>query len=327
MTNSAQFEGSADPGSRGPKPGLGATRASGGWPRAIWSGVLSLVMPGVGQIHARSWRVGATVAGLTNLANLAALGLSRFSPEPFVFVAVLVVGMASVGLRLWAAVDAVRRSRRLTEIRPRPWFQSTWFAAIIFCGIYLAMDEALKPGWHSFSVPSASMAPALLQGDHMIADTREPRPLPTYGDVVVFKGPRDPADDWVKRVIGLPGDHVQMRRGQLVINGQQAAREPRGETVLYDDHGIPASLQRFAETLPGGYQHDIVKTGDNGPLDNTELYTVPAGHFFVLGDNRDNSMDSRIIKLMGFVPMDHVVGTAGFIYWARDLRRVGRRVE
>ena len=122
---------------------------------------------------------------------------------------------------------------------------------------------------------------------------------PKRGDVVVFRWPGDRSQAWVKRVVGLPGDRIQMRQGQLFINDRAAALRPDGIGEAEDDNGGFEPAYRYVETLPGGVCHEIFKLRDNGRLDNTPEVTVPPGHLFVMGDNRDNSADSRVPRARG----------------------------
>ena len=117
---------------------------------------------------------------------------------------------------------------------------------------------------------------------------------PKRGDVVVFRWPGDRSQAWVKRVVGLPGDRIQMRQGQLFINDHAAALKPDGIGEAEDDNGGSEPAYRYIETLPGGVSHAIFKMRDNGRLDNTPEVTVPPDRLFVMGDNRDNSADSRV---------------------------------
>ena len=117
---------------------------------------------------------------------------------------------------------------------------------------------------------------------------------PKRGDVVVFRWPGDRSQAWVKRVVGLPGDRIQMRQGQLFINDHAAALKPDGIGSSEDGAGGGEPAPRYIETLPGGVSHAIFKMRDNGRLDNTPEVTVPPDQLFVLGDNRDNSADSRV---------------------------------
>jgi signal peptidase I len=145
---------------------------------------------------------------------------------------------------------------------------------------------------------------------------------PKRGDVVVFRWPGDRSQAWVKRVVGLPGDRVQMRQGQLFINDQAAQLKPDGVGEAEDDNGRSEPAYRYIETLPGGVSHSIFKLRDNGRLDNTAEVTVPPNHLFVMGDNRDNSADSRVPVReggVGLLPMDNLVGRADAVIGSWDL--------
>ena len=210
-------------------------------------------------------------------------------------------------------------------------------AAIVL--VVLAAKGALA---EPFYVPSASMEPTLLIGDALVAskypygysaaslpihvsipDTKRIfGELPKRGDVVVFRWPGDTSQVWVKRVIGLPGDHIQMRDGQLWINGQPAPLKADGLGEAEDDNGSGEPAHRYIETLPGGVSHTIFKIHDNGRLDNTPEVTVPPGHLFVMGDNRDNSADSRVPVRqggVGLLPTDNLVGRVDAIVGSWDM--------
>jgi signal peptidase I len=187
-----------------------------------------------------------------------------------------------------------------------------------------------------FNIPSGSMIPTLLVGDYLFVSkfsygySKYSLPLspplfsgrifgslPARGDVAVFKLPRDPSVDYIKRIIGLPGDRIQMKGGQLFINGQQVERTPDGDYVA-DGDGPKMLLKRYVETLPGGRQHLILKASDDQPLDNTQEYKVPEGYVFAMGDNRDNSLDSRVLNAVGFIPVENLVGRAEFLFFSVD---------
>jgi signal peptidase I len=146
--------------------------------------------------------------------------------------------------------------------------------------------------------------------------------LPARGDVAVFKLPRDPSQDYIKRIIGLPGDRIQVRNGLLYVNGTQVRREVVGPYTVEGD-GPRMSVRLYRESLPGvngapGRTHDIIEQSDDGPLDNTGEYRVPENHVFAMGDNRDNSLDSRVQNAVGFIPVDNLVGRAEFIFFSVD---------
>jgi signal peptidase I len=158
------------------------------------------------------------------------------------------------------------------------------------------------------------------------ADARSSGTMPERGDLVVFHYPPSPSTDYVKRVIGLPGEHIQLRRGIHYINGTAVPRTPAGQFVA-NDNGVSQFLGRYTEVLPNGRSYAIVKATDNGMMNNTEEYLVPPDTFFVFGDNRDNSADSRILNGVGYVPARDFVATAWTIFWSRDFSRLFGRVQ
>ncbi len=141
--------------------------------------------------------------------------------------------------------------------------------------------------------------------------------------MAVFKLPRDNATDYIKRIIGLPGDRIQMKGGQLFMNGVQVQRRDAGD-YLAEDNGPRMLMKRYQETLPGSPAnphekvHYILKADDNQPLDNTQEFKVPEGMVFAMGDNRDNSLDSRVLNAVGFIPLENLVGRAEFIFFSID---------
>jgi signal peptidase I len=192
--------------------------------------------------------------------------------------------------------------------------------------------------YEPFNIPSASMVPTLLVGDYLfvskfsygythfslpfsppIFSGRLLATLPKRGDVVVFKLPRDGETDYIKRLIGLPGDTIQMIDGILHINGQPMGRVRVADYLDHLPNGSVMAFPQYDETLPEGRVHHIIEQlGDTGPLDNTGVYTVPPGYYFMMGDNRDNSLDSRVPSEVGFVPFENLIGRAEFIFFSTD---------
>lgn len=187
-----------------------------------------------------------------------------------------------------------------------------------------------------FSIPSGSMIPTLLVGDYLFVSkmsygySRHSMPLsvplfkgrifytePKRGDVLVFKMPSDNKTDYIKRLIGMPGDKVQMKEGRLYINGSRIERVSEGEYVMRDFSGKALRFEKYTEYLPGGTSHTIIEASDHAPFDNTEEFSIPEGHFFMMGDNRDNSLDSRSVKV-GFVPEVNLIGRAKFLFFSND---------
>jgi len=186
-----------------------------------------------------------------------------------------------------------------------------------------------------FNIPSGSMIPTLLVGDYLFVSKysygyskhsvpfslvpfpgRVLKSEPERGDVIVFKLPSDNKTDYIKRLVGLPGDTVRMQDGRLFINGQLIERERVDEFVYRDTEGNVRRPVRYKETLPGGKTHFILEEGDNRHLDNTREFMIPEGHYFMMGDNRDNSIDSR--AGVGFVPAENLVGRAEFLFFSTD---------
>jgi signal peptidase I len=218
------------------------------------------------------------------------------------------------------------------------WLSQIAQLASVVAVVFIAKGAIAEP----FYVPSGSMEPTLMIGDALLASKfaygygtaslpmqinlpesgRIFQGTPKRGDVVVFRWPGDTSQAWVKRVVGLPGDRIQMRQGQLFINDRAAALKSDGVGEAEDDNGRNERAMRYVETLPNGVSHDIFKQRDNGPLDNTPEVTVPAGKLFVLGDNRDNSADSRISVReggVGLLPIDNLVGRADAVVGSWDL--------
>jgi signal peptidase I len=290
------------------------------WLRALWAGLLSLVLPGLGQVYAGAWRLGVILYVAAIALDLLWITLTRFVlPTPG---AVAASAGTIVLFHLVVAIDAVRRVRLRSIAPSNPWYRSTWLAAlaVIAIGVGLELSDVFpySPGWRSFHVASGSNMPTLLTTDYVLVDIRHPGTVPDHGDVVVFRHPRDPKVDYLKRVVGLPGDRVQLREGILYLNGKPVPREPRAATP-----SDPA-FKQYRETLPNGRAYAVLETSES-PSQNSEEFNVPPGFFFVLGDNRGNSLDSRY-KDLGYIPIANVIGTVRTIYWSTEPTRLLSRV-
>ncbi len=187
--------------------------------------------------------------------------------------------------------------------------------------------------YEPFNIPSGSMIPTLLVGDYLFVSkfsygySRYSLPFgpdlfsgrvlgdrPERGDVVVFKLPSDPSTDFIKRVIGLPGDRIQMIESVLHINGEPVKRERTDDFRFTRRDGVDVSIPQFIETLPNGRSYRTLDQTPNGPLDNTSVYQVREGFYFMMGDNRDDSQDSRVTFAVGQVPAENLVGRAEIMF-------------
>jgi len=256
--------------------------------------------------------------------------------------------------------DAADADARAAHLARGAKMQSTlmeWVKTIVSA---LAIAVVLRSFlFEPFNIPSGSMLPKLEVGDYLFVakwpygysrysfpfgpplfDGRIGGSPPTRGDVIVFRNPNNSSVDFIKRLIGLPGDQIQMREGVLYINGQAVpkvrvadavipitrdedcragfettVREPNGKG------GFNCRYRQFRETLPGGRTYNVLDQSDSAPGDNTQVFIVPAGHYFMMGDNRDDSADSRFGAAeqgVGFVPAENLVGRATIMWFSID---------
>ncbi|MTI42381.1 signal peptidase I [Roseibium hamelinense] len=186
-----------------------------------------------------------------------------------------------------------------------------------------------------FNIPSGSMKDTLLIGDYLFVSkysygySRYSFPFglapfsgriwsaePERGDIAVFKLPRDNSTDYIKRVIGLPGDKIQVREGVVYINDEPVKREQIDDYIEPTPFGGVHRVPRYRETLPNGVSYDTLDINPNSTWDNTRVYEVPEGHYFMMGDNRDNSIDSRVLSSVGYVPFDNFIGRAEILFFS-----------
>jgi len=206
--------------------------------------------------------------------------------------------------------------------------------AIIFAALVALMIRSFA--FEPFNIPSGSMFPTLLVGDYLFVEKysygysqfsfpmgivhfkgRIMQKPAERGDVAVFRHPRKPGIDYIKRIIGLPGDTIQVKEGILYINGEAVKRDYR-ETEVADVSGSDIMYKKYIETLPNGVKHFIYEKSDEEYLDNTQEYKVPEGYLFAMGDNRDSSLDSRVLDQVGFVPEENLIGRAWFIFFSTE---------
>ena len=207
------------------------------------------------------------------------------------------------------------------------------FRTIIIAGALALTFRSFM--FEPFNIPSGSMIPTLKVGDYLFVSkfsygySRYSFPFgiipfsgrvlagePARGDVVVFRQPRNESIAFIKRVVGLPGDEIAVRRGILHINGTPVTRRHSEEGTATDGVSV-RKFDEYVETLPEGTEHRIREMTDGGILDNTPVFIVPDGHFFMMGDNRDNSNDSRTGSV-GMVPAENLIGKAQFLFFSHN---------
>ena len=227
--------------------------------------------------------------------------------------------------------------------RALSWLSGWWdtFRTVV---IAIAVAIAVRSfAYEPFHIPSGSMAPTLLVGDFLFVskasygysrysfpfgsalfrgavDGRLWYDSPRRGDIAVFRKPSDPGVDYIKRLIGLPGDRIQMRGGALYLNDRPVDRRRIEDHVYIDKRRRPWPSRQYIETLPNGVSYRVLDARGNGRWDNTDIYVVPPGHFFAMGDNRDNSQDSRALNDVGYIPAENLIGRAEIMFISVDGR-------
>jgi signal peptidase I len=297
-------------------------------PRRPWlAALLSLITPGLGQLYCRrpkraaAWYLVGLVGGSTLyylMSQAILVPTSTVQWAVYVVVGVFFIAMLTDAWLLAKRVGAVALA----------WYNRWYVYLLIPLSLNVAgLAMPSKPTFENFSMPSASMNPTLVVGDMFtVATSVYKNSPPQPGDVVVVKK-EEGGRSFVKRVVAVAGDRVQMMEGRLYINGTMVERQSLGE---YNDPGNgtgSAVLTRYRETLPNGRSYEIAELSDKEFFDNTPEFQVPPDHVFVLGDNRDSSMDSRAPGEFGFIALTHVTGRVVKITGALDSSRIGIEVQ
>jgi signal peptidase I len=283
--------------------------------RRPWAAVLISVIfsPAMGMLYLGRGRAGLawfflTLAGFALLVVAAHLELLPLSLES----AILLAGLAVV---VGGAVHCGRTAAKLGGAVPGKWF-AHWYALLAICLVsYLVPGVVRGFIWEPFNSPSSSMEPTLQVGDHFfVSKLAYSSADPQHGDLIVFLSPEDNRTNYVKRLEGLPGDRLQWQAGVLYLNGSQLRRAEVAPPLAE----VPGTFYR--ETLPSGRSYLIREIADDHRFDNTDVYEVPEGHYFFVGDSRDNSLDSR--SILGFVPRENLIGKITLIYWNSEAQKL-----
>jgi signal peptidase I len=322
----------------------GPTRRVRPWIAAL----LTLLGWGVGFYYARQsraafwWAAASVLAGILLGVGVAlyvyfngAISRSLISMNTITWIDII-----GWSLTLIIAIIAWRAAAQNKEVKragPGRLFGYVLIAVVpllvSLCSAFAVRATSIQP----FRAPAESMQPAIIPGDYFVVTkwsygysrysaapfesmfghgrvlAREPQ----RGDIIVFRPRPEPERDFVKRLIGLPGDRIQMIDGVLHVNGAPVQRQQLEDVSLPDGYGGVQSIAAARETLPNGISYTTLDRGET-ELDNTRAFIVPDGHYFVLGDDRDNSADSRVPSVVGFIPYDNLIGRVDYIARAED---------
>jgi len=302
---------------------------------------LSLLLPGLGELYDGAAQR-AVIVWAIMLAALATLVASfRIEmPALLILLGFMSGALALVILRLVSIIQAFLMARRNDRVAPKR-YQRVWvYMMILLVGLatqngavglaraYNACPNA--SGSRSsvvYSIPSESMAPALKPGEWILAEPQYfCRHEPQRGDIAVFLAPRDRTVQFVKRIVGLPGDRIQIVAGQIHLNGAPVAREWL-ESAIHDDSAeMPRSVTLFTESLTDGIHYTVAIQSSEAKLENTPEIVVPDGQYFVLGDDRDRSLDSRMPEL-GPIPRELILDRPVLVLWSTNWNRIGSWVQ
>ncbi len=285
--------------------------------RPAVAALLSLVLMGLGQFYNGQLRRAVVFYAIEILGFVAVATISTLLLSFHGLMIIYFGGLIYVGIRIFAVIDAFIAARRIGEVELHRY--NHWYVYVPILLVTMIIQMVFESPVASYSIPSGAMQPTLLVGDYVFADKNAYHDrAPERGDVVVFKLPIDNQTDYIMRIVGLPGDIIHVWGGVLHINGAPVVRHRLVEVKLASYGGYARRVIEYVETLPNGRDHRIWEISDEDILDNTPVYKVPAGHYFMMGDYRDSSLDSRVMSEVGFVPAGNLVGRAEILFFSQN---------
>lgn len=295
--------------------------------RRPWlAALLSLLWPGVGHVYATDIRRGFKIYGVLIALITALMLLFCVMAPTSVTRLAFIVGYIPIALvfSLYCAIDAFRAARRagvaVLSRYNRVWFYLSMVAIVTVFGAF-ARPHLI---WKSYSIGSESMLPTIHIGEWIMSWRGYYRDHePKRGEIAIFEIPHENGIVYVKRIVGVPGDRIQLRRGRLFINGAEMERRENGDFV----DSLGGRMRRYSEIFADRNSHEIIVMDDDSRMENTPVFTVPPDHVFFLGDSRDRSEDSRFLSKVGYVPRSNLVGRVTLIYWSSDFSRIGLKPE
>jgi len=279
------------------------------------AGLLSIITPGLGSLYVSKikffYYIYASFIILSFLVTVDNLYVSYIS--------------AFLGLLLWfcSIIISFVQAKKIKEIDKKDLKKKYFYIIFIIALIGINIFTSGNSKFRAFSIPASSMEPTLHPGDKIITSKNYyVNNEVNYGDLVVFKTPD--GVNWIKRVIGLPNDTIRMVDGKVELNGEIVPQTQVEDYVLseYPDYEI----RRYKENLNNA-EYEVLNLTDEGVGDNTDVYEIPSDHYFMMGDNRDNSNDSRFFSVVGFVHKDEILHKPKIIYWSKDFSRVGTALK
>jgi signal peptidase I len=292
--------------------------------RSPWlAALLSILCPGLGHLYATEMKRAKWFFGIGMACLPIFWGMPFLPPSLPTVLAFYAVGTFAVVFLVVMTVDSVRCAKRLspavlTKHNRWPVYLGLFILVSLFEQIPVLVPGSLNwKQWETYSIPSSSMIPSLWIGDRLFAlDRYYEANEPLAGDIAVFR--RMDGTIYVKRIVGLPGQHVQMIQGILHIDGQAVVRKRVADFIALPQQRHP----QFIETLPNGKAYSILQYREDDAVSNTQEFLVPEGHYFVLGDNRNSSMDSRY-NVVGFIARGELIGKIELVFWSSTFNRIG----